>query len=259
MRAFNRFASAYWRRAHGYDQMKFTHDFQSDLSTLLSELDSGRPFAFTKFADGERLLLDHVSHNLRKPFEEWDSGAETPFVSRLRSALTDCLSGYYIGISCPCCSDASGYRHDVPDYEFYRQAVTMPMDRVTFCNIFVNANYGAWEQRLIRQFNDSGAILISSSAISSEAFRIPKNAVNTNWGIDDLIQRICDIPDGPEPIFVAAGPSGCILIHEVWRSGPRNRTIVDVGSTLDPMIHGAWTRGYHDPNHPNRKKICQWA
>jgi hypothetical protein len=238
--------------------MKFTHDHAADLETLIHELEHGEPFAFTKFADGERLLLDRVKHDLRKPFEEWSSGEETPFVGRLRESLTANIPGYHIGISCACCGDSSGYKHGVSDQQFYLDQITMPLERVTFANVFVNGNAQRWQEWL----DGKVRLMVSSSDSSHERFKVPKNAVNTDWDIDGLVSRLIELGDGPSlraPIFVAAGPAGNIIVHEYWKRGPRNRTIVDVGSTLDPWIHGAATRGYHHPDHPNRKKVCVWS
>ena len=69
---------------------------------------------------------------------------------------------------------------------------------------------------------------------------------------------------------------GKILIHKYWSgsTGYPMSTILDIGSALDPDLFGklgvpdkypdqlafdkGWTRNYHDPSHPNRKKICVW-
>lgn len=231
--------------------LRFTHDFKADLAALVKRIYDGPPVAFTKFADGERLLIDGVPHQLRKAFEEWDSG-DAPIASRINDALEADLPGYHVGISCPCCSDSSGYKHGVADWEFYRSRVTMDLDRITFANIFVNSNYPKW----LDAVRGMRTTLVSSSAMSLPEFRVPKNAVNTDWDIDGLVTRLGD-EKHVRPIFVAAGPTGCVIVHEYWKRYG-NRTIIDVGSTLDPFIHKAATRGYHDPQSPNRNKTCEW-
>jgi hypothetical protein len=233
--------------------MQFTQNFRSDLDLLFAELDSGRHLAFTKFADGERLILDRIQHSLRKPFEQWDAGDESAFRQRLQDALEANLDRYYIGVSCSCCGDASGYKHGVSDHDWYLQHIRMPLSRVTISNLFVNGNY----DRYIDHMSGRHFRLVSSAEGMAADFRVPRNAVNTDWDLDGLVDRLCN-EDSELPIAVAAGPAGCIIVHEFWKRSSRQRTIIDIGSTLDPIIHGQQTRGYHQLDHPNRKKMCEW-
>lgn len=224
--------------------MKFTHDFQADLSTLLAELDSGRPFAFNRFADGELAILEGRDIPTA---DGWSSKVDDRFRERLLAALRYRDDDYYLGLSCPCCA---------PD-DFQKLLAlagrTADDPQVTTSNVFVNGNYDAW-LRYLCDGNGRRAIGIRPQG--------GRNIVNE--GTDEFIKRAIGliIEGSPKDIFiVAAGPVGKIIVHEAWSTSVLRgyRRIIDVGSTLEPMLLGQSTRSYHDPSHPNRKKICQWV
>lgn len=232
--AFNRMASAYWRRAHGYDHMKFTHDFRDDLQAILDELDSGRPFAFNRFADGELAILEQRDIPTA---DGWNSvNVSDKFRERLLAALTYRHKDYYVGLGCPCCNR--------PEWErLMKLAGREPDDpQVTTSNVFVNGNYETF---------------LRSNTKKVQLIRPMNNLVNID---DDDLEYTLSVAmdyareiDG-EPLYIAAGPFGKILIHELHLRGVRHIPVVDVGSAID-----ASGRSYHDPNHPNRQKICKWA
>jgi hypothetical protein len=92
-------------------------------------------------------------------------------------------------------------------------------------------------------------------------YDIPSNLVNHPEAlpiIDALVDRL---KDETKTILVAAGPASNIIIHRYWTSCPaeKRRVICDIGSALDPWLHNQFTRGYHNPKHPNRKKVCVWT
>jgi hypothetical protein len=47
--------------------------------------------------------------------------------------------------------------------------------------------------------------------------------------------------------FISCGPVSEIIIHKLYQNNPNN-TYVDMGSSLDELIHGYKTRPYMDPN-----------
>lgn len=229
--------------------MNFTHVFQQDLDAILQALDAKAVFALSRFADGERAVLEGT------PIKGAD-GWQVPGMTALRPALMDALlyaePSYYVGISCPCCS--------VSDREFYRTKVNVPDPHLTYSNVFANAN----NQRWLEWCHGKECLLVSSSELSEPPFRVPQGTESNgviDWfatgGIDKLVDDLLRC-QGDSPIFVAAGPAASVIVHRYWARGRRDRPIINVGSSLDTLIHGRMTRGYHLPGHPNRSKVCVW-
>jgi len=215
--------------------MNFSHDFQQDLATILAELGSCRPFAFNRFADGELAILEERDIPTA---DVWSAvNVSDKFRERLKAALTYRDKDYYVGIGCPCCNKDEWLR-------LMSLAGREPDDpQVTFSNVFVNENYEAARAAMLKAF---------------PIFTPRCNLVNgDDSAVDEIVSSMSRTQD-TVPMLLAAGPAGKIIIHEVWKRGLR-RTIVDVGSLFDLDMTGCASRSYHDPNHPNRQKICQWS
>jgi len=223
--------------------MMFSQEFVADLNRLDF---FGEPFALVRFADGERALCEGRPIELHNEFESWEStGEATPFTELLNASLRANLPGYCIGISCPCC--------DVDAHWWYLKQVTVPRQRLTFSNLFVNGNHDRFLERVERERLTERCAIVSSG---KGAFRVPRRAVDDDWDMDRLVDQLCEVD---RPILVAAGPAANVLIYKYWQRATRRQTIVDIGSALDGWIHGAGTRNYHRPDHPNRKTICRWS
>lgn len=233
--------------------MKFTHDFQADLATLMHEAEHGEPFAFVRFCDGEHAIMENKEI---RTADGWKVGNEW-----MRKAMTKALHArlprYFKGIACPCCwpDGSAWYRQRLGAAHGNSNEVT-----TTYSNLFVNGNYDTalpWLRGLARNW------CVVSSAWGSD-IRVP-----ADWSkITDLPHYVIRTAEWmrmrQQPMLVAAGPLGKVLIHTYWyisrNDSDRNRrhTILDIGSALDPDLFGRETRNYHKPNHPNRKKICTW-
>jgi len=214
--------------------MRFTQDFVTDFD----QFDFwGRPFAFVRFGDGERSICRGM------PLVNCDGwcydGAASQFAADLNASLTHADPDYYVGISDGCC--------DREARDWFLERVRVPLEQVTFANIFVNGNY-----RRFRALDLSGTVLVSSAGGD---FTVPEHLINTDFDLDGLVDQLLEVD---RPILVAAGPASCVLIHKYWlRPGPK-QTIVDVGSALDEVTRGRRTRGYHHPGSPTAERICRW-
>jgi 2-polyprenyl-3-methyl-5-hydroxy-6-metoxy-1,4-benzoquinol methylase len=221
---------------HDRPRMRFTQDFLRDFDQFDFY---GRPFAFARFADGERSICRGL------PIAGCDGwsydGGDSTFASELNAALTYAEPDYYIGISDGCC--------DREARDWFLERIRVPLEQVTFANIFVNGNY----QRF-RRLDRSGTVLVAGHGGD---FKIPEHVINTDFDLDRLVERLLSVD---RPILVAAGPASCVLIHKYWlRADPRRRqTIVDIGSALDEVVKGRRTRRYHFPGSPTAERICQW-
>lgn len=236
--------------------MEFTHDFRDDLETL--DFFAEEPWALSRFADGELAIIHAID---MKAADGWKPVEAAPGVREaLRRSLiaVNALVGYYVGISCPCCDKetCSSYRFilsqahgDTPPFE----------EKMTFSNIFANANYDRFRQRCLEEKFGARCVIVGSGTPC--AYDIPSNLVNHPQAMEIIDALVGRLLDETKTILVAAGPASNIIIHRYWTKCPleKRRVICDIGSALDPWLHGKFTRGYHDPKHPNRKKVCVWT
>lgn len=220
--------------------MNFTHDFAADLAAL--DFNSPDPWALVRFADGERAILEG------RDIPTADGWKVPPVDSEFTRGLWESLhfrdEGYHVGISCVCCDPQSA--------EWYRARVGVPESRCTYSNLFANGNAEVAYQRLLDTAQSHMAVLIFPNC----------DCVGNMPRIDDMLSQLKHLDlRKRECFFVAAGPASNIIIHRYWRDTPpeKRRTIVDIGSALDPLLHNKITRGYHHPDHPNRQKVCVWS
>lgn len=215
--------------------MRFEQDFVRDLEKINFR---GAPFAFARFGDGEFALC--AGRPVRAS-DGWSyAGGPSPFVDKLREALCADLQGYYLGISCPCCHEEA--------HQWYLQQIRAPRERITFATLFVNANYERF-----RQLDLSRTVLVASRGGD---FTVPPDAVNAGFDYEPLLEDLLKVD---RTILLAAGPLACILVYEYWRRAQRPQVIVDIGSTLDPVLFGRSTRGYHRSDGPTSRKVCVWS
>ena len=224
--------------------MKFKHDFIVDLDTLIHEAEHGEPFAFVRFNDGERAILQNTPIPTA---DGWRVG--DPVMRRMMGdALNYKSPAYYKGITCQCC--------DPEGAEYYHRVLAEDARRLTFANLFVNGN----AERAFEWIEGLATNWCVVSSYWGSDVRVP-----ARWdAIRDLehyvFGEVVRLIEQNRPILIAAGPLGKLLLHRYWtRVNDYGRhTIIDIGSVLDPVFRGK-SRNYHNPDHPNRKKICRWT
>ena len=214
--------------------MRFTQDFVRDFE----QFDFfGEPFAFVRYGDGERAICTGQPVVAR---DGWTyPGGALRFADDLNAALRFDAPDYYLGISDRCC--------DSPAHEWYLHQVRVPLEQLTFANIFVNGNY-----RRFCQLDLRGTAVVASEGGD---FTVPEDVFRESLDMDALVERLLGVE---RPILVAAGPALPIIIHRYWRRAGRRRTIVDVGSALYERTKGRKTRPYQQPGTRNADLICRW-
>ena len=218
----------------------FTHDFSGDLSKIYTK---GEPYALIRFGDGERAFCT------KKPLKVTDNGqpmwsydgTDTMTSRRVRRAITANIPGLYLGISCPCC--------DKKAYEWYMHTVTCPPTRLTYANIFVNANYAKF-----RTLDLKDTVLVSCK---NGDFTIPEDCLNPiEWDYQPLLKELLKVD---KTILISMGPMKCGLIYDYWLQATNKQIILDVGSAMDWRIHGRPTRSYHTPGTTCSQRTCVWG
>ncbi len=234
-----------------------TQNFRGDLTGMIDALQHSEPFAFVRYGDGERAIIERRALQVNKYLEQWDSkGADSDaFAERLEASLVEGCDGWYVGVSCPCC--------DPPAHQWYLSKMRAPRGRVTYANLVVNGNWPIWMDEALKWWGTGYLKKAALVACDSRAdYQVRPNAVN---GFDAL-QALDDLADElrseTRPIFVAAGPAAEVLIHRYWTITPpeQRQPIIDIGSTFDVMLRGRdrFRRGYQ-MGSPEASKVCHWS
>lgn len=226
----------------------FRRDYKADYDAFEKAVVGDERFCFVRFNDGEFALLQGKPY---KAASGWRlrRGAESWLRQPLLDALRARLPGYYIGISSTCCM-----RKAVP---FYRNEIQAEQSNRTFATLFFNYNF-ARANAFLRKLP---SVLV---ACHKGDFYVPGDGVNRPWDLDDLVTKLLD---AQKPILVAGGPCACVIGHRYWERalkrqtqepGFRPQSLIDIGATLDTLIHGGRTRLYHDASHVLRNHLCTW-
>lgn len=221
----------------------FTNNFEGDYDAIVKRLRENRPFALSRFGDGEWALLQKRRY---KSADDWVTKGDTPIHGALLESLQANMPGYCVGYSPPCCHPKC--------VGFYADNMRAPPDHRTFATVFFHGNY----PRAKAFFEKLDAFTIGCTQGSD--VRVNADLVNSPFDSDSILQRMLAVRD--RPILVAAGPAACILVCRYWRwtkKNPETRVpCIDVGALLDVAKHGKKTRYYHDKSTGLHKHYCRW-
>lgn len=226
--------------------------FQEEIKFIFHKLQSKHKFAFSKYADGEWMMICGIPLN-NNEFEYTIN--DSFYRERLIESFQFKDDNYYIGISCPCCQGQ--HHHDMKNFSKQDE------NHLTFANIFVNANYEFYKKYFIQEFNNHQIYLIANknSKIENLPFKIEKfyPVENTAWKYNyNLINEIKKDNFNNKLFLFACGPFGNMLAHQLWENN-KNNTYIDIGSTLNPWLQSeGFKRDYYN-NSILSQKICNWS
>lgn len=237
--------------------------FREDLEEVFKLIIESNSFALARFADGEASILKNMTVGNK---DGWLYKKDKNLVFRmdLRRSLLSEDKNYLYGLSCSCCDKAN--------HDYLLGLVRVPLEQLTFSNIWVNANYRVFQERFFQVLTDSRkpvVICSGSKARLPELERyihlndfipIPGNCVDYWEKHRDQVKGLMDLKasQNTNTIFLfAAGPLSEILIYEMWQVNPYNNYL-DIGSTLDPLLFRRKSRRYHKEGDPFANKVCVW-
>jgi len=231
-------------------------DFKQDLHELFELINSNKPFALMRFADGEIGVMQGRQVN---GSDNWVSPAYvTKLGEDLLTAITRTDSNVYYGFSCECC--------DIEGKTYLLDKVKAEMSNITFSNIFVNGNYVEFKKLLIDL--DKTVHLISNDRTNINLFPlqvetflpIPDNCVEfwENFH-DEFKQSLKEYYENESGklFLVAAGPMSEVIIDYLWSINPNNQYI-DVGSAIAEFIYGHPIRDFAYQQSPYHNKNCKF-
>lgn len=216
----------------------FSHNFTKDLDILFSQIGK-EPFAFTRFADGEHAVLEGQAIN----GYDWTMESSFSLARKdMNSSLEYRNSRYFYGISCVCCDPIKS--------QYYKNRLADCLERVSYSNMFVNSNYNKAREWLSAIPSDSW--LLCNEKAKNKSFPFKSNNIYFSSNIirayelekDNILSSVSPILEKSNKIvLVSVGPLSEILIYHLWNQNKTNYYI-DIGSIIDPYIHGN-TRIYH--------------
>jgi hypothetical protein len=229
--------------------------FDNDVKVFEYKLSIGKPFTFSKYADGEWMAMRNRRFNNRE-FRMGSGQDYNVARKKLVNSFRYQHPNYYVGISCPCCQgDAFG--------KMYRSS-GQPRENLTWANIWVNANYDYFLSNIIPSFEDYKIQLVANenSKFENLPFRAEKiwKVSNNAWIVNaDKVEELCDAASRSQnALFLfCCGPFGNILAHNMTVVSDKN-TYLDIGSTLNPFLRSQAFRRSYFAKHKHMKP-CIWS
>lgn len=224
----------------------FSHDFSQDLEILLSQINK-EPFAFTRFADGEHAVLEgqHINGY------DWTMESSFSLAKKdINSSLDYRDSRYFYGISCACCDPVKS--------QYYKNKLADCLERVSYSNMFVNSNYSKAREWL--SSIPSNSWLLCNEKAKNKSFPFKSNTIYFSSNIikayetekNTILSSLSPIlQESNKIVLVSIGPLSEILIYHLWNHNKTNYYI-DIGSIIDPYIHGNTRIYHHDSSWLNR-------
>lgn len=237
--------------------------FKGDFDFFVNKIKKGEHFSLSRWGDGELMILENKSIDLRhKGDGEFRHDPTSPTSLKMRDVLMESYTykhkDYYIGIACQCCVGKD-------KFEYMKKLSGQPEENLTWANVFVNSNYKHFLVDFIKALEGKRVILVShvNSKVDNLPFKVEKHyRVGTDaWISDYAISQLLQMEIGEFNIrdyvyLFAAGPFANILTYELWKYS-KNNTYIDIGSTLDKYLGLTVTRGYLK-GADTLNKTCIW-
>lgn len=225
--------------------MHFTNNFQDDLETIINKIESKQNFALARYADGELAVIENKKIIGCDGWRVTDEDLQ--FSRDLLDTCNHTESNYFYGISCPCC--------DIVGNQKLRNILSSSRDRLTYSNIFVNSNWN----KAYSYFMNKQKVLIcnSSSKIKEDFYKVPSNVLESYRTEKNSLKIYYEsiATNYKNYLFcISAGPLAEIIIHWMYSVNPDNQ-YVDIGSCLDPYLHGRVTRDYQNSVYINKSCV----
>ena len=236
--------------------------FNSDFEYFWGKINRKENFTFTRYADGEILLMKGapVKEGTQAfNVDKWSAPTGLTKVGReLLGSLNHNEDNYYYAISAP--------TDNVYDYNFLINNIKQDKSKITFVNLWINANYNKTIENYAKL--DREVILICNNKANADNFPFkvkdityfPDDCINF-WEvngdefINELSSKYKDFNN--ELFFISCGPISEIIIHNLYLLNPNN-SYIDVGSSIDEFVHGYKTRPYMDNNTIYSKMISNF-
>ena len=236
--------------------------FFKDFDFFWDKIERSENFTFTRYADGEVMLMNGVSVKEGTQAFNVDRWSAPSGVTKVGKELLESLNhtenNYFYAIS--------SKTDNIGDYIYLRNNIKQSEDNITFVNLWINANY----QKSIENYKalNRPVTLVCNYKAKKDNFPFnvskiipfPDNCVefwetSGNSFVEMLINEIGEKQN--ELFFISCGPVSEIIIHKLYTNNPNN-TYIDVGSSIDEFVHGQKTRPYMNDGTIYNKMISSF-
>jgi hypothetical protein len=225
--------------------------FFIDFDYFWGMIEKGENFTFSRYADGEVMLMKGNQVDFNTQAYKVDKWGAPNHLTKLGSELFDSLkhteNNYYYAIS--------STTDNKSDYDFLNENITQSKDKLTFVNLWINANYLKMKKNLCKLTRD--VVVFCNHKATKDNF--PFNVIDITKFPDDCVnfwennseafktEITQKYKDYNNTLFlISCGPASEVIIDALYKSNPNN-TYIDVGSSIDEFVHGYQTRPYMDP------------
>ena len=221
------------------------------LEFFLNKLENNEPFGIIRPGDGEYAIIKDRAISTS---DNWNYHPGGILSQDLKEALQTTIPNFYIGISCPDCSQQI--------YNDMIELIKCLPEHITYANIFCNRNWIAFITYMKpREFVYVGPGKVESADFKiTKRFNVPELLVH-NWDIirDDFLNDL-DLFIGSYSntiICFSAGPISKILVPRYMKMFPSN-TYLDVGSAFDLFLKGRTNRMYLNDSQQYAQQVCSF-
>jgi len=234
-------------------------DFRKDLIFFLRKIESGENFTLVRYGDGEHMLCDgiDVGKGTQADVQDhWTSKWKTKLWEELSKTLDITDDNFRYALPCDCCAPVCK--------QWYLERIKSK--NITFANVFINANYQPFKNRLLGLKRE--VMLIANYEWKDKTYpfpvkqfiSIPDDCVNyfeKNYTQDaDMYTKLAkSVHD--QLFFVSAWPMANIIIFEMFNANPDN-TYIDLGSALDEFTKNRITRWFQNAEWKYASRYCRF-
>ena len=232
-----------------------------DFDFFWAKIESNENFTFSRFADGEVLLMEGKSVDTSTQAFVCDKWMSDGGIKKLSLDLIESLTysddNYYYAISSNTDSDH--------DFKFLYEKIPNKQN-ITFANLWINANYKK-NLNKISNLNRDVVLICNESGLSKsypftclDIVPFPNDCV-TFWEYNnsEFIENIknLSLKYNNTLFLVCCGPTSA-CINYILHNTNKNNTYIDFGSSLDTFIHSKNTRDYMKDNSVYQNQISKF-
>lgn len=255
-------------------------NFKDHIYLFKDKLLRREPFAFSRYSDGELLILQNIELRLDdnliqigsnkspgpyKPedFKHFDPTKHGWVRDKLIEAYQHKQPNYYKGISCRCCVGNENFQYQL-------QLNGGDDEYLTWSNLFVNGNYPIFINEILPILQTYNTIMVCNENADLtklefiiKDFRIGYNAMINDYSkISDIKKWILNNQISNHLFLFSASTFTNLCIYELFKEFPNN-TYLDIGTCLTPYMDMPTDRGYlreYWLNSPKKDLIknCIW-
>ena len=211
--------------------------YKSESNWFFSNLKSDIPFAFSRFNDGEMMLIMKENKTVSRGSQVHDDSLS----AALLKSMSYQKENYYKGIPLP---------NEYPKYHNEAKKITKNHSNIVDAICLINHDWSMFVQEFIQFFKGKQITWISGEDQNLNWFK--ENGISiknhykfpnkNTWQHFEKIKNI-DLSED-KYVFISLGPTGRVLVKE-WFEKYQHKTIIEFGSCFDPFTRDVWHK-YHN-------------